>query len=72
MSYIDYGESELGDYGPCEQQVYHGGGYGSNGGYKPCGKPATVVRDPFIGEIYGEEVYRMLCDDCFSNRKDDV
>lgn len=62
----DYEEYEAGSAGTCEQRVYR------DGHYEACDKPATVVIDPFIREIYGENAYRMLCDTCYYNRKEDT
>jgi hypothetical protein len=40
-----------------------------------CGErksDVTLRRDPFLWEVYDEEVLKYLCDDCWQTRKDDV
>ena len=38
-----------------------------------CGREgAEEVIDPFLWELYDEEVYRWMCDECWEERKADV
>lgn len=37
-----------------------------------CDEEGTLVRDPYLWEIYDEEKMVVLCDDHFQERKDDI
>lgn len=38
-----------------------------------CGHPTATLRyDPFIAEVYNQNVKRIMCDDCWLQRKEEV